>query len=83
MAKIAFEGITKQFHGTSKPAVDAVTFEGPEGKTCMLVGTSGSGKTTLLRVKLSSMVKTCLRKIQSSCGGASDMSSSRSDYFRI
>src|SRR5437762_11098386 len=50
MAKIAFHEITKVFPGTSKPAVDAVTFDVPEGSTCMLVGTSGSGKTTLLRM---------------------------------
>src|SRR6266571_3717604 len=50
MAKIAFHEITKQYAGASKPAVDAVTFEVPEGSTCMLVGTSGSGKTTLLRM---------------------------------
>ena len=50
MATIAFNKITKQFAGTNKPAVDAVTFEVPEGSTCMLVGTSGSGKTTLLRM---------------------------------
>ena len=50
MATIAFHEITKQFPGTSKPAVDAVTFEVREGSTCMLVGTSGSGKTTLLRM---------------------------------
>lgn len=50
MAKIMFQEITKQFRGTSKPAVDAVSFEVPEGRTCMLVGTSGSGKTTLLRM---------------------------------
>src|SRR5216684_4481401 len=50
MTKIAFEAITKQFPGSSKPAVDAVTFGVPEGSTCMLVGTSGSGKTTLLRM---------------------------------
>ncbi len=50
MATIAFNKITKQFTGTNKPAVDAVTFEVPEGSTCMLVGTSGSGKTTLLRM---------------------------------
>lgn len=50
MATIAFDKITKHFVGTNKPAVDAVTFEVPEGSTCMLVGTSGSGKTTLLRM---------------------------------
>ena len=47
---IAFHEITKQFPGTAKPAVDSVTFDVPEGSTCMLVGTSGSGKTTLLRM---------------------------------
>jgi osmoprotectant transport system ATP-binding protein len=50
MATIAFNEITKQFPGTQSPAVNAVTFEVNEGKTCMLVGTSGSGKTTLLRM---------------------------------
>ncbi len=50
MEKIAFNEITKQYSGSAKPAVDAVSFEVPEGSTCMLVGTSGSGKTTLLRM---------------------------------
>jgi len=50
MATIAFNKITKQFPGTPLPAVDAVTFEVIEGRTCMLVGTSGSGKTTQLRM---------------------------------
>lgn len=50
MGKIAFNEITKQYAGTTKPAVDHVSFDLPEGTTCMLVGTSGSGKTTLLRM---------------------------------
>jgi osmoprotectant transport system ATP-binding protein len=50
MATIKFSNITKQYSATSKPAVDTVTFEVPDGNTCMLVGTSGSGKTTLLRM---------------------------------
>src|SRR5579859_4084484 len=50
MATIVFREITKRYPGASKAAVDAVSFEVPEGTTCMLVGTSGSGKTTLLRM---------------------------------
>jgi osmoprotectant transport system ATP-binding protein len=50
MTKIAFQEVTKQFPGASKPAVDGVTFDVEEGALCMLVGTSGSGKTTLLRM---------------------------------
>src|SRR5579875_924678 len=49
-AKIAFRAITKRYPGAHQPAVDAVTFDVPEGSTCLLVGTSGSGKTTLLRM---------------------------------
>jgi osmoprotectant transport system ATP-binding protein len=49
-AKIAFREITKRYPGAGQPAVDAVTFDVPEGSTCLLVGTSGSGKTTLLRM---------------------------------
>jgi osmoprotectant transport system ATP-binding protein len=50
MAQIAFDAITKRYPGTQQPAVDAVSFDVPDGSTCMLVGTSGSGKTTLLRM---------------------------------
>src|SRR6202049_5035121 len=50
MAKIAFQEVTKQFPGGSRPAVDKVSFDLEEGTLCMLVGTSGSGKTTLLRM---------------------------------
>ncbi len=50
MIKIAFDEVTKAYPGTSKPAVDAVSFGVQEGVICMLLGTSGSGKTTLLRM---------------------------------
>jgi osmoprotectant transport system ATP-binding protein len=50
MAQIRFDEITKKYPGASTPAVNAVTFDVPEGSTCMLVGTSGSGKTTVLRM---------------------------------
>ncbi|HEY0754900.1 MAG TPA: ABC transporter ATP-binding protein [Ktedonobacteraceae bacterium] len=50
MAKIAFVEASKLYKGASRPAVDAVTFDVPEGAICMLLGTSGSGKTTLLRM---------------------------------
>lgn len=50
MAKIAFAEVTKEYRGASSPAVNAVTFEVPEGAICMLLGTSGSGKTTLMRM---------------------------------
>lgn len=50
MAKIAFQEVSKQFPGASRPAVDKVSFDLEEGTLCMLVGTSGSGKTTLLRM---------------------------------
>ncbi len=50
MAKIAFRDVTKTYPGAGRPAVDAVTFDVPEGIICMILGTSGSGKTTLLRM---------------------------------
>ncbi|MEO8955928.1 MAG: ATP-binding cassette domain-containing protein [Ktedonobacteraceae bacterium] len=54
METITFDKVTKEYPGTSKPAVDAVSFEvkgsSESSSICMLLGTSGSGKTTLLRM---------------------------------
>ena len=54
METITFDKVTKEYPGTSKPAVDAVSFEvkgaRESSSICMLLGTSGSGKTTLLRM---------------------------------
>jgi osmoprotectant transport system ATP-binding protein len=46
---IEFVGVTKRYPGRAEPALDAVTFSIPTGKTCVILGSSGSGKTTLLR----------------------------------
>ncbi len=50
MTKIAFHDVTKTYPGAGRPAVDAVSFDVPEGIICMILGSSGSGKTTLLRM---------------------------------
>jgi osmoprotectant transport system ATP-binding protein len=50
MATIEFVHVTKRYPGTSRVAVDDVSFTVAEGTLCMLLGTSGSGKTTLLRM---------------------------------
>lgn len=49
MPAISFQHTTKIF-GTSKPAVDDVTFDIEEGEFVVLLGPSGSGKTTLMRM---------------------------------
>jgi len=50
MTEIAFRDVTKTYPGAGRPAVDAVSFDVPEGIICMILGSSGSGKTTLLRM---------------------------------
>nr|WP_319474507.1 ABC transporter ATP-binding protein [uncultured Sphaerochaeta sp.] len=47
---IRFENVSFSYPGKQNKAVDAVSFNIPEGKTTALVGSSGSGKTTLARL---------------------------------
>jgi osmoprotectant transport system ATP-binding protein len=47
---IGLKGLTKQFPGETRPAVDALTLEVAQGKTCVLIGPSGCGKTTTMRM---------------------------------
>ncbi|WP_460449604.1 ABC transporter ATP-binding protein [Alsobacter sp. SYSU BS001988] len=47
---IRLEGVTKQFPGAARPAVDALDLEVPSGRTCVLIGPSGCGKTTTMRM---------------------------------
>jgi osmoprotectant transport system ATP-binding protein len=47
---IRLEGLSKQFPGEKKPAVDSLTLEVPEGEIVILVGPSGCGKTTTMKM---------------------------------
>ncbi|MGD8458374.1 MAG: ABC transporter ATP-binding protein [Anaerolineales bacterium] len=47
---IKFEQVTKIYPRSTTPAVENVTFEVPEGETCVLIGPSGCGKTTTLKM---------------------------------
>jgi len=46
---VEVQGLTKQFEGNPRPAVDDVSLASEEGEYLVLLGPSGCGKTTLLR----------------------------------
>jgi osmoprotectant transport system ATP-binding protein len=47
---VRYEGATKRYGKSSRPAVDRLTLEVPAGEICVLVGPSGCGKTTAMRM---------------------------------
>jgi multiple sugar transport system ATP-binding protein len=50
VASVQFDSATRQYPGTSTPAVDALSLDVNDGELLVLVGPSGSGKTTALRM---------------------------------
>jgi osmoprotectant transport system ATP-binding protein len=49
-ASLEFRQATKQYPGSSSPALNELTLEVPAGEICVLVGPSGCGKTTAMRM---------------------------------
>jgi len=49
-SSVRYEGATKRYGDSAKPAVDGLTLEVPAGEICVLVGPSGCGKTTAMRL---------------------------------
>ncbi len=47
---IEFRNVSKTYPGSSRPAVDGLSFEVLDGDICVLVGPSGCGKTTSMRM---------------------------------
>jgi osmoprotectant transport system ATP-binding protein len=47
---IRLENVSKTFPGSSRPAVDRLDLDVPDGTTCVLIGPSGCGKTTTMRI---------------------------------
>jgi osmoprotectant transport system ATP-binding protein len=47
---VEFNGATKRYPGTDRPAVDGLTLEVQPGEICVFVGPSGCGKTTAMRM---------------------------------
>ncbi|OBJ84103.1 ABC transporter ATP-binding protein [Mycobacterium asiaticum] len=50
MASVTFEGATRRYPGTDRPALDGLDLDVGDGEFVVLVGPSGCGKTTSLRM---------------------------------
>jgi ATP-binding cassette, subfamily B, bacterial HlyB/CyaB len=50
LGRIEFEDVRFRYRGASRPALDGISFEAPEGMILGVMGRSGSGKTTVARL---------------------------------
>ena len=50
MATVTFDGASRYYAGTERPAVDQLDLEVADGEFLVLVGPSGCGKSTTLRM---------------------------------
>jgi osmoprotectant transport system ATP-binding protein len=49
-AQIDFDGVSKRYGTSDRPAIDDLTISIPAGEICVLIGPSGGGKTTALKM---------------------------------
>jgi len=78
---IRFDSVSKQYSGTARPALNAVSFEVLRGEFVFLVGASGSGKTSCLRMILKEE-KPTRGKIHVLGQDLGTISSRKAPYFR-
>jgi cell division transport system ATP-binding protein len=78
---IRFDSVSKQYPGTARPALNAVSFEVLRGEFVFLVGASGSGKTSCLRMILKEE-KPTRGKIHVLGQDLGTISSRKAPYFR-
>jgi len=78
---IRFDGVTKTYPGTSRPALNGVSLEVLKGEFVFLVGASGSGKSSFLRLVLKEDRPT-KGKIHVLGQELSTLSSGKVPYFR-
>ena len=72
MAEVVYDGATRFYVGTERPAVNRLDLDIADGEFLVLVGPSGSGKSTALRM-LAGLEEVDEGDIRIGEGGVSDL----------